>query len=344
MLFFVLFLVSACEEAQNKPAEITQTHITSTRIINTSPALLHTTPQASNPAELTPQLPELMTSTASIAGTIIPPIQISINPIIKTLESNLSGTPLSAETNTLTQDIIENADIKHFTIEVINEFPHDPQAFTEGLIFHDGYFYESTGRYGSSSLRKVVVETGEILQQYNLPVSLFAEGITIFQDQIIQLTWKSKIGFIFDMNSFNIEMIFGYNFEGWGITNDNVNLIISDGSTGTIYMLDPQSFEVIKELEVTINNQPVTNINELELINGELYANIWQTTKIAVIKPNTGEVTGCVELSGLFDRIESGYQIDTLNGIAYDEELDRLFVTGKLWPKIFEIKLVPIND
>ncbi|MCJ7621983.1 MAG: glutaminyl-peptide cyclotransferase [Anaerolineaceae bacterium] len=311
---FVIVLAAACGITQENPARTAQTQILPTQIISTSPVFIETFPPIRDYAE----------------ETHTPYVRIT------------PATPFIVQTLALTTNLVDIVDIKHFTIEIINEFAHYPLAFTQGLIYYEGYFYESTGRYGSSSRRKVRVETGEILQQHDLP-ELFAEGITIFQNQIIQLTWKSNIGFVYDRDSFKEINHFHYNFEGWGITNDNDYLFISDG-TETLYMLNPYDFEVVCTLNVTDKGQPVTNINELELVEGELYANIWQTTKIAIIDITTGEVTGWIELEGLFDKIDPEYQVDTLNGIAYDETNNRLFVTGKLWPLLFEIKLVPLAE
>lgn len=338
-----MLLTAACGRTLKNTIIATQTP-KSSAIISTSPVIVQTPAFTPNVAKKT-QHPSVQTASISpVVSQTFPPT-LYLTEKTQNPPTQISSTsPAIFKTHTPTRYFAENnTDTTHFTFEIINQFAHDPLAFTQGLIFYDGFFYESTGRYGSSSLRKVVVETGEILHQYDLPENLFAEGITIFQNQIIQLTWKSNIGFVYDINSFKIEKNFQYNFEGWGITNDSDNLIISVG-TATIYVLDPQNFEVIRELDITDNGQPVLKINELELVNGELYANIWQSTKIAVINLATGKVTGWVELEGLFDKIEPGYQVDVLNGIAYDETNNRLFVTGKLWPAIFEIKLVPISE
>ena len=226
-----------------------------------------------------------------------------------------------------------------YTYNIINTYPHDRNAFTQGLVFEDGVLYEGTGGLGHSTLRRVELATGDILQIRELPAQFFGEGITIYGDKIIQLTWKSNVGFVYDKDSFELLQEFGYSTEGWGITHDGERLIMSDG-TSTLRFLDPQTFQDIGQLEVFDNDGPVTRLNELEYIKGEIYANVWQTDRVARIAPETGRVTGWIELGGLLtteDRLEP---VDVLNGIAYDTETDHLFVTGKLWPKLFEIELI----
>jgi len=226
-----------------------------------------------------------------------------------------------------------------YSYNVVNTYPHDPDAFTEGLVFEDGFLYEGTGLYGNSSLRKVELETGDILQILELPADLFGEGITIYEDKIIQLTWQSHIGFVYDKDSFELLQEFSYPTEGWGITNNGTHLIMSDG-TSTLHFLDPQTFEETGQLEVSDGNGPVRDLNELEYVQREIYANVWKTDRIAIISPETGQVVRWVNLSGLLSAEERS-QSDVLNGIAYDAGTDRLFVTGKLWPKLFEIELIP---
>jgi glutaminyl-peptide cyclotransferase len=226
----------------------------------------------------------------------------------------------------------------NYTYTIINVYPHDKTAFTQGLVFEDGVLYEGTGLYGQSTLRRVDLETGNVTQLHSLPSNLFGEGITIFDDKIIQLTWMSGRGFVYDKNSFELLQEFTYSTEeGWGITNNGSNLIMTDGKTANLYFLDPESFQIIDQVEV-IDEEPVTNRNELEYIDGRVYANIWMTEKIAIINPETGQVTGWINLEGL----DAGNpNADVLNGIAYDTETGRLFVTGKLWSNLYEIKLVP---
>lgn len=226
-----------------------------------------------------------------------------------------------------------------YTYKVINPYPHDRSAFTEGLVFEDGVLYEGTGLHGYSTLRRVKLETGEILQIRELPPQFFGEGVTIYGNKIIQLTWQSHIGFVYDKYSFKLLQEFNYPGEGWGITHDGKHLIMSDG-TETLYFLGPETFEEIGQIEVSANDIPITRINELEYIQGEIYANIWQTERIARIDPLTGQVTGWIDLKGILNPEDRSKTVDVLNGIAYDAKNDRLFVTGKFWPKLFEIELI----
>ena len=229
-----------------------------------------------------------------------------------------------------------------YTYRVVKAYPHDPKAFTQGLVYHDGVLYEGTGLRGRSSLRQVELETGKVLQTHSLNGRYFGEGITLWQNRIIQLTWTSRIGFVYNRETFETLREFSYRTEGWGITHDGNRLIMSDG-TDTLYFLDPDTFKEIGSIQVRYQDKPVTNLNELEYINGEIFANVWQTDLIARISPQTGCVLSWIDLTGLLeskrDSAPSGSE-DVLNGIAYDELEDRLFVTGKLWPKLFEIKLV----
>ena len=230
----------------------------------------------------------------------------------------------------------------YYTYEVINTYPHDRNAFTQGLVYEDGVLYEGTGLKGRSSLREVELETGGVLQKLDLAEQYFGEGITIWGDGIIQLTWQSHVGFVYDKDSFELLHEFSYPTEGWGITHDGKRLIMSDG-TSTLHFLDPETLEEIGSIQVFDGNGPVVRLNELEYINGEVYANIWQTDLITRIELDTGRVTGWIDLTGLLSTEDLTQSVDVLNGIAYDAEHDRLFVTGKLWPKLFEIKLIPQN-
>ena len=233
-----------------------------------------------------------------------------------------------------------NTEPLHYTYTVVNVYPHDETAFTQGLIFEDDVLYEGTGLYGYSTLRRVELETGNTLQNYALPSQFFGEGITICDDKMIQLTWRSNRGFVYDKNSFELFKEFNYPTEGWGITHDGSRLIMSDG-TATLYFLDPKTFTQVGQVEVyDTDTGPVTMLNELEYIQGEVYANIWKEEKIAIINPQTGEVKGWVDLEGIQDS-ENRDTSNVLNGIAYDEKEDRLFVTGKRWSQLFEIDLIP---
>jgi glutamine cyclotransferase len=221
---------------------------------------------------------------------------------------------------------------------VINVYPHDPDAFTQGLTFYQGDIYEGTGLYGNSSLRKIELATGKILKVHHLPAKYFGEGITIWRNKLIQLTWKSKIGFVYDLQTFRLLRTFSYPSEGWGITCDGNNLIMSDG-TATLRFLNPRTFKVVRQIEVRDHGKAVPHINELEYVRGEVYANIWDTGYIARVSPQTGKILGWIDLRGLDQLVPKGGKADVLNGIAYDEKNDRLFVTGKFWPHIFEIQL-----
>ncbi len=225
------------------------------------------------------------------------------------------------------------------TYEVVRAYPHDPDAFTQGLVYEEGSFYESTGLYGSSSLRKVDAASGSPCQMILLPNSVFGEGLTLFGDRLIQLTWKEKTGYVYNKNSLELIQEFQYGIEGWGITHDGGRLIVSDGSS-TLYFWHPETFEVTGSLTVRYQGQPVRRLNELEYIHGLIYANVWQTNRIAKIAPDTGDVIGWIYLDGLLPP-EDQAGADVLNGIAYDAQGDRLFVTGKRWPKLFEITLKP---
>jgi glutamine cyclotransferase len=222
---------------------------------------------------------------------------------------------------------------------IVNTYPHDPRAFTQGLVFADGVLYEGTGLRGQSSLRKVDLKTGNILRVRQLSAHFFGEGITIYGNRVIQLTWRAKVGFVYNRQTFQLLNTFNYPTEGWGITHDGRSLIMSDG-TSTLYFLDPQTFQEVDRLEVHTRDGPVSRLNELEYVQGELYANVWKTDRIARISPQTGEVLGWIDLEGLLRPEDRNSRIDVLNGIAYDVKNDRLFVTGKLWPKLFEIELV----
>jgi glutamine cyclotransferase len=231
-----------------------------------------------------------------------------------------------------------NSEPVSYSYRIVHVYPHDENAFTEGLLIDNGVLYESTGLYDNSSLRRVELETGEILQLYALPNQYFGEGITVFDDKIIQLTYQSHIGFVYDKTSFDLLQNFSYSTEGWGITTDGSRLIMSDG-TSTLYFLDPETFQKIGQVEVH-DNGTVTRLNELEYVKGKVYANIWLEEKIAIINPQTGQVEGWINLSGLQNMGNQDPEA-VLNGIAYDAASDRLFVTGKLWSQLYEIELTP---
>lgn len=232
----------------------------------------------------------------------------------------------------------ESSPSQTYGYRVVNVYPHDSSAFTEGLVYNGSMLYEGTGLNGKSSLRQVDLETGIVQNQILIPAEFFGEGITIWKDRLIQLTWKSKVGFIYDKESLALIGNFSYQTEGWGITTDGSQLIMSDGSS-TLYFLDPDTFRVTGMITVRDGGREVEGLNELEYINGMIYANIWPTDMIAIISPETGDVQAWIDLTGLLSE-EKRMRTDVLNGIAYDREGDKLFVTGKLWPSLFEIKLV----
>ncbi len=227
-----------------------------------------------------------------------------------------------------------------FGFEVVQSWPHDPQAFTQGLVYREGKLYEGTGNYGESSLREVDLQTGGVLRRRNLAQQYFGEGVALFGGKLYQLTWRSQLGFIYDVATFDLVGQFSYTGEGWGLTDDGSSLILSDG-TSTLRFLDPTTFAVRRSVKVTDAGREISRLNELEYVKGEVYANVWQTDFIARIDPATGNVTGWINLTGLLPEGERTTNTDVLNGIAYDAAQDRLLVTGKRWPKLFQIRAVP---
>jgi glutaminyl-peptide cyclotransferase len=229
--------------------------------------------------------------------------------------------------------------------EIVKIWPHDRGAFTQGLIYRDGVLYESTGLNGRSSVRKVALDTGEVLQHETVSKQYFAEGLTDWKDSLIQITWQSGLGFIYDLKSFKPAGQFKYAGEGWGITHDSKRLIMSDG-TSTLRFLDPRTFAQTGTLDVTYQGKPLANLNELEYVRGRIFANVWQSNSIVVIDPRSGRVSAQLDLPGLLSAEDRSSGVDVLNGIAYDASKDHLFITGKLWPKMFEIKLAktPLLD
>lgn len=223
---------------------------------------------------------------------------------------------------------------------IANTYPHDPQAFTQGLVYHNGFLYEGTGLYGQSSLRKVELKTGRVLQSWALPQKYFGEGITLFQNRFYQLTWQNQEGFIYDLN-FNPVGRFTYQTEGWGLTHDGQRLIMSDGSA-QLFFLNPRTLRPERTLTVRAGGQPVSRLNELEYIQGRIWANVWQTSRIAIINPQSGNVEAWLDLGGLslLAQARNPNPDAVLNGIAYDSQNRRIFVTGKLWPFLFEIEVV----
>jgi glutamine cyclotransferase len=231
-----------------------------------------------------------------------------------------------------------SAAVPVYGYEVVNTYPHDAQAFTQGLIFQDGALVESTGLERHSTLRRVELQTGKVLQKVDVSPYFFAEGMTLFGGKIYQLTWKGEKGFVYDPKTFEKTGEFKYTGEGWGLTHDADSLILSDG-TEEIRFIDPNTYAVKRTIKVTDSGRPVEELNELEYVKGEIYANVWHENRVARIDPKDGRVAGWIDLSGLLKQGDTTDEEAVLNGIAYDEQGDRLFVTGKLWPKLFEIKL-----
>jgi glutamine cyclotransferase len=235
-----------------------------------------------------------------------------------------------------------SADLPLFGYTIVRVYPHDPDAFTQGLQYVDGVLYEGTGLHGKSSIRRVALETGKVEKKRDVPAEYFGEGITVWKNDLIELTWQSHVAFVYDRATFEPKKQFSYPGEGWGLTHDGTNLIMSDGSDELRY-LDPVTFAEKRRVKVTAADAPLRNLNEIEYVKGEILANIWQTDYIARIPPNSGRVTAYIDLRGLLspqERAIADANGGVLNGIAYDAARDRLFITGKLWPKIFEIKLV----
>jgi glutamine cyclotransferase len=225
------------------------------------------------------------------------------------------------------------------TFKVIQTYPHDPNAFTQGLCFSDGQLYESDGLYGQSSLREDDLATGQALQKVKVPGQYFAEGLTNWGNTLIQLTWKAHVAFVYDRTTFRLLRTLHYEGEGWGLTQDGKSLIMSDG-TSTLRYLNPETFAVERTLHVTDHGKPIDQLNELEYVHGEIYANIWQTDQIARISPRTGDVIAWIDMRGILPDVERRDSNAVLNGIAYDPATHKLYVTGKLWPKLFEIEVV----
>jgi glutamine cyclotransferase len=227
-----------------------------------------------------------------------------------------------------------------YTFKIVRVFPHDPAAFTQGLVYRDGFLYEGTGLEGRSSLRKVRLETGEVVQRVDLAPEFFGEGIAILKNEIVQLTWRSQMGFVYNLSDFRLLRRFSYPGEGWGLATNGRDIFMSDG-TAEIRILDGATLREKRRFKVHDGSMPIDQLNELEFVDGEIFANVWQTDRIARISPQSGKVTGWIDLKGILSPL---YQLEpgaVLNGIAYDPSGKRLFVTGKLWPRIFEIQLVP---
>jgi glutamine cyclotransferase len=237
------------------------------------------------------------------------------------------------------QAVASNAPLiaREVPYEVVNNFPHDSAAFLQGLVWYNGFF-ESTGQFGRSSLRRVEYTTGKVLQRVNLGSQYFGEGLAMIGNELFQLTWQSKRGFVYDRDSFKQIREFKYDTEGWGLTFDGKSLILSDGSD-ELRFFNPQNFEQTRKVSVKFNGAPLAELNELEYIDGEVWANVWHTDRIVRIDPASGQVKSYLNLAGILPKSEKSDPEAVLNGIAYDQQNKRIFVSGKLWPKIFEIRL-----
>jgi glutamine cyclotransferase len=235
------------------------------------------------------------------------------------------------------------AAVPTYSFDIVHTYPHDPSAFTEGLFYLNGFLYESTGLEQHSSIRKVRLETGEVVQKIDIPSQYFGEGIVNWKSHLVSLTWKSHVGFVFDLATFKQQRQFHYDGEGWALTQDGKQILMSDG-TAQIRFLNPTTLAETRRITVTLDGKPIQNVNELEWVKEEIYANVWQTNFILRIDAHDGHVVGVVNLTGLLNASDQvAGQTDVLNGIAYDAKGDRLFVTGKNWPKLFEVRLRRVN-
>jgi glutaminyl-peptide cyclotransferase len=275
----------------------------------------------------------------TVAVAIAAGIAVAAGALIGDGASGLAGSQKASPPPTRDVPAPRDASPPVFDHVVVNVYPHDPQAFTQGLVYRDGFLYESTGLKGQSSLRKVRLETGDVLQRASIDARYFAEGLTDWGSRLVQLTWETNVGFVYDLSSFARQRTFMYPGEGWGLTHDARRLIMSDG-TPTLRFIDPDTLQETGRVSVKDGGRAVDDLNELEFVQEEVYANVWLTERIAMIAPATGRVTGWIDLTGL--RPPPAVSPDAVaNGIAYDAERNRLFVTGKLWPSVFEIVLRP---
>jgi glutaminyl-peptide cyclotransferase len=311
LLFLILLILTACDESPAAVATLAPTASVPTEVTgetNSQPQNLSSSITPETPAEIA----------AEPSATPIPPPTLTPTP-------TLSPTPVAPRVD---------------SYEIINTYPHDPNAWTQGLVFENGSLYEGTGRWGQSELRQVALESGLVVRSQPLEDQYFGEGITIFGERIYQLTWQENTGFIYDINSFELTQTFSYPHEGWGITHDSRQLIVSDG-TPAIRFWNPDTLEETGRITVHDNNGPVNRLNELEYVDGEIWAHIWLTDLIARIDPETGRVNAYIDLTGLLDLADFTQPVDVVNGVAYDAATGRIFITGKLWPNLFEIRVIP---
>jgi glutamine cyclotransferase len=264
---------------------------------------------------------------------------ITLLAILLIVVFNIAGMRLSAEGQTRSSsDFLMTTKTPIDEIVVVHTYPHDSSAFTEGLVYHKGYLYESTGLRGKSALRKVEVNSGRVIKEADLAEKYFGEGMAILRNKIYQLTWQNQTGFIYNLSTFKLIGKFSYAGEGWGLATDGKNLFMSDGSS-QITCRAPDTFQIIRKINVRDGDRPIDKLNELEIIGGEIWANIFMENIIARISLQTGEVLGWIDLRPLFSRLPASPKRDVLNGIAFDSEKERIFVTGKFWPTLFEIKI-----
>lgn len=259
---------------------------------------------------------------------------------------SVNNKPANTVNNNAAANNTDTAKIPEYSYEIVKTYNHDPQAFTQGLVVYNGFFYEGTGGKNGdpffSSIRKVDIETGKVLQKFDLSRDYFGEGITIFNDKLYEITWQEKTAFVYDVKDFKLLKELHYSGEGWGLTHDGTNLIMSDG-THVIRFLNPETFETVRTITILDEKRkPVLEINELEYVKGEIWANIWQKGEILRIDPATGKILGKIDFQKLMDdTLDKSPDADVLNGIAYDEKTDRIFITGKKWSKLYEVRIVP---
>jgi len=326
-LFILTLILAACDSSFQATATVAPTAAAvESGADQTTSAPIATSSDATVAAPQVTTAPE----EPDVAATAVAATEVAYAAIVA---SQPTATPTEAATPTPAPPIT-------YTYRIVNTYPHDPTAFTQGLVFLDNALYEGTGRWGESTLRETVLETGQVARSKPLEAQYFGEGIAILNDRIYQLTWQEQTGFVYDRATFELLQTFSYPTEGWGITHDGQRLIVSDG-TSTLYFWDPATLQETGRITVRDHRGPLNRLNELEYVNGEIWANIWLTNLIARISPETGDVLGYIDLSGLLDTESLAQPVDVLNGIAYDSATGRVFVTGKLWPTIFEIEVTP---
>lgn len=330
VLFFLLsaLLLMGCDNSPAGIATLAPTAVVGTESLPTTPAPAGDETDENPPA---PEVSPTVSPEGDGAATSVAATQVAYAAIIAA-PPTVMPTPTEAVTPTPAPPPI-------YSYNVVNTFPHDPAAFTQGLVYADGGLYEGTGRWGESTIREVALESGTVLRSRPLDAEHFGEGITLFEDKIYQLTWQSQTGFVYNQATFEPVQTFTYPHEGWGITHDGTRLIVSDG-TSTIRFWDPVTFQETGRITVRDHEGPINRLNELEYVDGEIWANLWMTDLIARIAPETGDVVGYIDLTGLLDTSTLTQPADVLNGIAYDAATGRIFVTGKLWPSLFEIEIV----